>query len=570
MPPRDALGVTSRRMTMRPTKPVCPQTVGRSRSVRTAVMLYLPCLALLSGCGSGGPIAARLDARVVRPQPGVVLLICDGLAPRAVEQGCREGWLPNFQKRFMAGGANVEHATTCIPPITYGAVATLLTGVGPGQHTVIGNRWFDPDRAFFRTYITVEDYRDVNTDCVRPTIYEMIKPATSVSIQTAHTRGVTHDIPNWATSGVTWLFGDYTAVDKRTASTLPEVVAWANAHRQWPALLTCYFPGADTIGHRHGISSPDYQQAVINLDHQVGRICDWLESQGLLETTYVVVVSDHGLIDVTPDGWIDLARLVRDEWGRNATYRTLQEGPRAWRKAYFDRFDTVVAYQNGRGAFLYFRGPSGWGSPPDPEEVESILTTPPPEAQLWNIPGVAVVTYLGSDEEAVVRSERGESRIRALEGADGPEYAYLPQSGDVLGYMEDPNLAAFVRAGYHDARAWLNATARQTLPDIVPHLVSLLRVHRAGQVVVFTKPGYSFVHEQAGHGGIHKDELLMTFMLAGPGIAPRSRLDVASSADLTPTLLDLLGRDPNEQAGLEGISLLKAGLLSAGTKHAEQ
>ena len=535
--------------------------------VRAPAALLLACLGVLAGCGPGGPIGAHLDVHAERPQPGVVLFICDGLAPRTVAQGCREGWLPNLQKRFMAGGAHVEHAITCIPPITYGAVATLLTGTGPGQHTVIGNRWFDPDRAFFRTYITIENYRDVNKDCVRPTIYELIQPASSVSIQAAHVRGVTHDIPNWATSGVMWAFGDYTAVDKLTASTLPDVVSWANARGRWPTMLTCYFPGADSVAHRRGVSSPEYRQAVTNLDHQVGRVCDWLESQRLLDTTYVVLVSDHGLIDVRPEGWIDLARLVRDDWGHNVTYRTLQEGPEAWRRPYFDRFDTVVAYQNGRGAFLYFRGPSGWSEPPAPQEVETILATPPPETQLWNIPGVALVTYLASDREAVLRSERGEARIRELDSAAGPEYAYLPQSGDVLAYLEAPALAAFVRAGYHDSRAWLAATARQPLPDVVPQLIPLLRVHRAGQVVVFTKPGYSFVHEQAGHGGIDKDELQMTFLLTGPGIAPGTRLDVARSVDLVPTLLDLLRLTPADQAGLEGSSLVRAGLLPAATEH---
>ena len=556
-------------MAARSTTPVTSAHVPGPHTVRTPAAVLLACLAVMSGCGPGQPISARLSPHVERPQPGVVLFICDGLAPRTVAQGCREGWLPNFQKRFMAGGAHVEYATTCIPPITYGAVATLLTGVGPGQHTVIGNRWFDPDRAFFRTYITIEDYRDVNFDCIRPTIYEMIKPATSVNIQTAHSRGTTYNIPNWATSGVMWLFADYTAVDKLTADSLPEAVAWANAHHQWPAILTCYFPGLDTIAHRNGVDSPKHRAAAINLDHQVGRICDWLESQGLLDTTYLALVSDHGLINVEPEGWIDLARLVRDDWGRNATFRTLQEGPRAWRKAYFDGFDTVVAYQNGRGAFLYFRGPSGWNEPPAPADVEAILTAPAPQAQLWNIPGVALVTYLASDDEAVLRSARGTACIRVLNGPQGPEYAYLPRSGDVLGYLDDPTLAAFVKAGYHDSRAWLRATARQTLPDVVPHLVPLLRVHRAGQVVVFTKPGYSFVHEKAGHGGIHKDELLMTFMLTGPDITPGTSIDVARSADLVPTLLDWLDRDPPEQAGLEGTSLLRAGLLPAALKRTE-
>ncbi len=514
-------------------------------------------LLLAGGCGPGGPITARLHPDVQRPQPGVVLFLADGVGQAEIEQGCREGRLPNIQRRLITGGSHVTRATTCIPAITYGAIATLLTGTEPGTHTIVGNRWFDPDQAFFRNYTTIEDYRDINYDCAAPTIYELMRPAPSASIQAAHERGVTEDIANWAVSGVMWFFGDYTAVDKLTATSLWRVVAWANRHQQWPTMLTCYFPGTDSVGHRFGPSSPRYQRAVEHLDYQIGRVCDWLESQGLLSTTYLALVADHGMIDVGPDGIIDLVQLVREEWGRNATARTLQEGPEAWRRAYFDRFDTVVAHHNGRGAFLYFAGPDGWNGRPTPATVEAILTAPPAEAQLWNIPGVDLVTYLGADEVAVLRSAGGAARIVARATEAGPEYAYQPDPDDVLGYRDDPELAAFVDGGFHSSRDWLNATNEQVFPDLVPHLIPLLHVHRAGQVVLFTQPGYSFVRERGGHGGIRREEMLIPFMLAGPGIEPGCVLETARSADLVPTLLDLMQIDPPEDEWLEGVSLLQ-------------
>jgi hypothetical protein len=533
------------------------------RVVRLAPAILLVAVLAVSGCGPGGPLTPRLHADVRRPDPGVVLLICDGLSPSIVDRGCREGWLPNIERRLVAGGTRVEHAVSCIPPITYGAIAAMLTGAGPGRHRVVGNRWFDPDGAFFRNYATIEDYRDVNADCQAPTIYQRLRPAASINIQTAHRRGATKNIANWAVSGTMWFFGDYTAVDKLTASSVARVAGWANTHRQWPSLLTCYFPGVDSVGHEFGFSSPEYLRAVRHLDHQIGRVCDWLENQGLLETTYIVLVSDHGMIDVSPDGVIDLMGLVRNVWGRNATDRMLQDGPEDWRRRYYDRFDTVVAHQNGRGAFLYLRGPGGWDREPEPAAVEAILTAPSPEAQLWNVAGVELVAYLAAEDEAVLRSRRGQARVSVRAGPQGPEYAYWPEPDDVLGYLTDADLAAFVAAGYHRSREWLEATADQTFPDVVPNLIPLLRVRRAGQVVVFTQPGYSFVPEKGGHGGIHRDEMRMVFMLAGPGIKAGGTIDTARAVDLTPTLLDLLGVKHDEDQWLEGVSLLKAGLLSA-------
>jgi hypothetical protein len=537
-------------------------------SARTLFALTVLALLAANGCGPGGPLSAQLHSDVQRPHPGVVLFLCDGLGADVVEQGCLEGRLPNIQRRFVAGGTRVEHATTCIPAITYGAVATLLTGTGPGTHTVVGNRWFDPEYAFFRNYATIEDYRDINYDCPVPTIYELIRPAPSASIQEAQTRGVTENIANWAVSGVMWFFRDYTAVDKLTATSLWRVAGWANDHKQWPTLLTCYFPGADSVGHRCGCGSPQYRRAVEHLDHQVGRVCDWLEAQGLLSTTYLVLVSDHGMIDVAPDGFIDLERLVRAQWGRNATDFTLQEGPVAWRRAYFDRFDTVVAYHNGRGAFLYFRGPGGWQDRPAPDEVEAILTAPAPQAQLWNIPGVEFVVNLAAEDEAILRVEGGVARILVRDGPRGPEFAYRPDPDDVLGYQDNPDLAAFVSAGFHPPRAWLRATVDQVFPDLVPHVIPLLRVRRAGEVVVFTKPGYSFARERGGHGGIRREELRIPFMLAGPGIARGGTIDVARSVDLVPTVLDLLAIDPHGSPWLEGVSLANATLAAARSESA--
>jgi len=538
-----------------------------SLTVRAVVALLAAGALLVGGCGHGGPLWARLHADVQRPEPGVVLFLCDGFRADMLETGCRAGWLPNIQRRFMQGGTHVACATTCIPAITYAAIATHLTGTGPGQHTIVGNCWFDPDRFFFRSYATIEHYRDVDHDCVSPTIYRLMQPAPSANIQTAHHRDVTQNFANWAVSGVMWFFGDYTAVDKLTATTIERVAAWANEQRAWPSLLTCYFPGADSVGHAHGAGSDAYRTALAHVDYQIGRICDWLDAQDLLPTTYLILVSDHGMVDVQPDQRIDLLELVRERWGRHATDRTLQDGPDAGRRAYFDDFDTVVAYHNGRGAFLYLRGPEGWdGRRAAPDEVAAVLTAPPPEDQLWNIPGVALVTYLTGDDEAMLRSARGVSQVRRRTGADGPEFAYLPGSDDVLEYMADPGVAAFVTAGFHPARAWLEATANQRIPDVIPHLIPLLHVHRAGQVVAFTEVGYSFVFESGGHGGLDRDELRIPFMIAGPGVEPGGTITVARSVDLVPTILTLLGRRPEDYAWLEGVSLMKAAPTVSGPR----
>jgi len=316
------------------------------------------------------------------------------------------------------------------------------------------------------------------------------------------------------------------------------------------------------VGHRFGPGSAQHDRAIRHLDYQIGRICDWLEQEGLLATTYIVLLSDHGMVNVQPGGHIDVLGLVRDTWGRRATDHVRQGKPRLLREAYYDAFDTIVNDLDGRCTSLHIRSCTGWQDRPTPAEVRAVIEAPAPDAQLWNLPGVELVAYLAADDDLLLRSAARQARVRTHPGPGGTEYEYVPTPDDVLGYLGDPNLAAFVSAGYHDSRAWLQATADQRLPDLVPPLMSLLHARRAGQVVLFAQPGYSFAVERGGHGGIDRDERLMTFALAGPGIAPGTIIDTARAVDVTPTLLDLLGvsYDPPE---FEGVSLTGAGLLSA-------
>ncbi len=528
----------------------------------SGAVLLLAAALCLTGCGPGGPLRCHLNPDTRRPSPGVVIFLADGLPPGLVEQGCAEGWLPNVRKRFFEGGAHVRRAASTVPSITYAAVASMLTGVLPEQHQVVGNRWFDPEPALFRNYVKVAYYDAVNADCARPTIYERLQPAACANIQTALRRGVTYNIANWAVSGMLWFFWDFTAVDKLTASSTGVVVGWANTQRRWPTILTYYFPALDTVGHRFGPASPRYDRAIRHVDYQIGRVCDWLEHEGLLKTTYIVLLSDHGMIAVQPGGHIDMLALVRDTWGRKATDHVEQGELRSLRQAYYDDFDTIVNDLDGRCTSVHVRSCAGWRVRPTPAEVQAVIEAPPPEAQLWNIPGVELAAYLAADDDLLLRSGPRQARIRTRAGPNGTEYAYVPTPDDVLGYVSDPGLARFVSAGYHDSRAWLQATADQRLPDLVPPLMSLLHARRAGQVVLFAQPGYSFGAERGGHGGIDRDERLMTFALAGPGITPGTVIDTARAVDVTPTLLDLLGvvHDTGE---FEGVSLVDAGLLSA-------
>jgi len=55
-----------------------------------------------------------------------------------------------------------------------------------------------------------------------------------------------------------------------------------------------YFDGLDATGHTFTWGSQEYEDQIGNVDGYVGEIIEALESKGILQDTYIVVVSDHG------------------------------------------------------------------------------------------------------------------------------------------------------------------------------------------------------------------------------------------------------------------------------------
>jgi hypothetical protein len=498
------------------------------------------CLLFAAGCSSSGrPIERKLHDHVATPDQRVVIFLVDGLDPDYVRRGAAAGWLPNIERIFVTGGLDVQNAITTIPSVTYSAITSMFTGRFPYEHGVMGIYWFDPDRRLFRNYKTVRHYRTVNADFDVPTLYEQIAPAKSVSIQNAVSRGVGKNYPNWAGSGVRWFFKNYTAVDKLTASTWRQVVAEANRTGRWPAVATLYFPGVDAVGHTHGPGSDAYRNALMHFDHQLGRVHDWLAAENMLRDTHLILISDHGMVATSPDNRIDLPTLI-GKTGVSVTDRPMQNESFAQRARYYDPFETVVVYHTGRRAALYVQGPTGWDSAPTAGQVAAVAEGQAAGEPLSSHPGIDLVAYQNADGDTIVRTDAGAARIseRIVNGES--QFAYIPQPDDALGYLDDPGLARFVRAGYHDQRAWLHATAAHRYPDLATQVGPVLRTARGGNVLIFAKPGWCFVDQYGGHGGVSHDEMAASFFIAGPTISPNTTLPVARTLDLTPTVHDLL------------------------------
>ncbi len=477
----------------------------------------------------------------------MLLITVDGLGADRFNELLAAGDLPHIQKHLIDGGVTVRRAVAPLPTITYASLASILTGRHTGSHGIVGNKWFDRYSLIYRDYTTASTYRMVGDDYQAGTLFELIHPAKSASIQCANRRGASRTIDNWASSGVRWFVGKLRSIDRLVPRRMEVVCESANAWSIWPAFIHAYMPAVDETGHRFGSESPDYRKAVINADRQIGRLWQAVQDAGMIERTCFILVSDHGHISSPPDRFFDLADYL------SQTGWTVQEHPTsianfARRQRHYDSIDAVVVNGGDRRVVAHLAGPTGWHERPDYATVKTLVE--PAEADGQSILAQPAVQFAiaprrepeSGQSTVEVYSPAGHSRLRRRCVGDQPEYAYEVVTSDAL--------EGALPTGWYDAETWLSLTVDGPYPDFVVPLVELFESPRAGDLMLTANPGWDFTAGgRSGHGGVDAGEVLVPMVISGPGIPAGETIDHARLIDVAPTILRLISNGATDADG---------------------
>ncbi len=540
-----------------------PRRSGRGGAGRILILGLLTCIAFVSaGCAAGAE-RIRLDDDVVLPKSAVVVFFVDGLDKHRLNDMLAEGDLPNIRRWFIEGGVGVEHAVSVLPSITYAASVSFLTGLYPGHHGVLGNRWFDPDTCTARYYVTPSTYRTVNQHFHRPTLYEVLEHVLTVSVQFHTRRGVTWTKDNAVPTGLDYFWHEYWLADRRVGTCVADVARFANRAGRWPAVYWNYFPGNDETAHYYGSDSEEYRTSLRTIDHSIGQIIGGIEQAGMGDRTYFVLVTDHGHDQTQHE--FDLPEWLR----QNTSYRvfegTITDDDYLARLRRLDDYDAVVLNGAFRRMAIHLRGRNGWGTPVDPEHLRMLACDSPRSGivPLCKLEAVALVCYRIGPDEIAVATHAGSTRVqrRMVDGVK--QYRIVPAEGEengsiLLGYAADPRLADFVARGWHASREWLAATAESRFPDFVPQVVEMFDSRRAGDVVAFAEKGWTFEPgDKSGHGSCVAADMVVPMYFAGVDLPRGARISYARLVDIMPTIIDLLSEsDRLVYAGaLDGVSI---------------
>jgi arylsulfatase A-like enzyme len=524
--------------------------------------------AALAGCVPHAPPEIDLAETTHVPETCAVVFWVDGLGSGTFERMLEAGKLPNIRRYLVDRGVSVEGAVASLPTITYANNVSLHTGMLPGHHDIVGNKWFDRHSLIFRNYNSIETYQQVDADLADRTVYEALANELTASILTPVRRGAGRNIDNWMSAGIAWYFGLQETVNTLTSARFALISEVANVTGRWPRFVLAYFVTPDTMGHAEGVSSGAYERMIVDVDEQIGHVCTSLERAGLLERTVLSLVSDHGFVDTARH--FHVAEYFRDRLGVPTIDKAYSPDAHLEERArHFERARAVVVTGGDRRCNIHLRAGEHWWRRPSPPEIDGFARRfgrdrggclAPPRSLVTDLAiqeAVEVAVVRLGEETVDVVGRLGRGRIDRIRRDGRKLYRYRVLGGtDPLGYASEPEAAALIDGEHHDADAWLEATLDTGKPDCVVQLIELNDSRRTGDITLYAAAGWDFRGvDSGGHGGLLRWEIVVPWVVAGPGLPAGAKLRGARTVDLMPTILELIGRADAIAPGLDGRSI---------------
>lgn len=249
---------------------------------------------LLAALRGGGP-----DLSAAR---SVVLVVIDGLGaiPLRAHAGHARTLASAMAKKDIAGSV--------FPTTTAAALTSLLTGVAPGTHGMVGYRVRDPERD-----VLVNQLTEWEAFGVDPLVWQSAPTVFEQATAAGHPAFVV-GVPAYAGTGFTR--ATLRGAEFRSATSVADRVelAWQLADAHESALVYCYLPEVDKAGHKHGVDSAEWVRALEDIDAALSR--------RIPDGVGVLVTADHGMIDVpqhrqlvldAAGGWHDGIRHIGGE-----------------------------------------------------------------------------------------------------------------------------------------------------------------------------------------------------------------------------------------------------------------
>lgn len=474
------------------------------------------------------------------------------------------------------------NVSTIFPSITHAALPSLVTGVYPQEHGILGSYWFDVKNEevayysadfelilsqgignFFEEFILNLNHKRLCTKTLFQIVEKARLRAASLNYLVFH-GNVKHNLnvpmllnmlPNAPSKekiyGPSVLhLGDFvshssngveaTELEKRGGllnwmglnddSTADLLVQLAQ-QRGFPDFTVAYFPENDADSHRVGP-----EMALSTLEHLDKRLGEVIAAYGgldaMLADLCVIVTADHAQVEIVADE--NKAGIRLDEM--LADFKIAPAG-KPWRTE-----DEVMICPNLRAAQIYFKAL-------DPKPFHDVIAMLLADKRIDQVIWQADITEEGNEGYRIATADRGalhfwpgKSRPKTGVDAFGNQWSWAGDLRTVDGRLSEEKTLSFPR-----------------YPNAFERIAGLLESKQSGHIWITAQPGYEFsidkttVHAGGGsHGSLHASDSLAPILIAG---APSDLYltDHFRIIDVAPLCLSILGLEPIRPIGANTI-----------------
>ncbi|MEX0748314.1 MAG: ectonucleotide pyrophosphatase/phosphodiesterase [Rhodothermales bacterium] len=223
-------------------------------------------------------------------EPTVILISLDGFRWDYLDR-----YVAPTLDSLASRGVRAERLIPVFPTKTFPNHYSIVTGLYAENHGIISNTMYDPEmKARFSMS---------NQDAVTDARWWGGEPLWV----TAEKQGLTAATYFWPGSEAP-IMGMKATYAVPYEGRIPgndrvdHVLGWLDLPSPLrPRFITLYFSDTDNAGHEHGPDAPEVAEAVTRVDGYLRRLVNGLRSRGLLNQINLVIVSDHGMAETSPE-----------------------------------------------------------------------------------------------------------------------------------------------------------------------------------------------------------------------------------------------------------------------------
>ncbi|EJL64920.1 alkaline phosphatase family protein [Flavobacterium sp. CF136] len=212
--------------------------------------------------------------------------------------------LPNL-KQIAKEGVQAKSMRPSYPSKTFPNHYSIVTGLYPDHHGIINNAFYDT---------ALNESFSLSTNAKNDSRFYGGNPIWNVAEQ----QGVKTASFFWPGSDTDQKRPTYykNYDDKISYGTrIDTVIKWLQLpEKERPHLITLYFDEPDHTGHDFGPLSPENKKMVIKMDSIMGQLSSKLNQLAIGKQINLIIVSDHGMADISNDKKVAVLDYIKPEW----------------------------------------------------------------------------------------------------------------------------------------------------------------------------------------------------------------------------------------------------------------